>query len=87
MFSMVSICQMSVRAAGSRIIVERLVLGTANPLGQELVDQLLASSDPTVFTHHLARLETLGLLERHEDGTLFVPFASIEIILPLARVA
>lgn len=54
---------------------------------EELADQLPASSDPTVFTRHLARLETLGLLERHEDGTLFVPFASIEIILPLARVA
>ncbi|MEA1050755.1 helix-turn-helix domain-containing protein [Lamprobacter modestohalophilus] len=54
---------------------------------EELADQLPASSDPTVFTHHLERLETLDLLERHEDGTLFVPFASIEIILPLARVA
>jgi len=52
-----------------------------------LAAQLPASSDPEMFAQDMDRLETLGLLERHEDGTLFVPFTSIEIILPLARVA
>jgi predicted transcriptional regulator len=54
---------------------------------EELAAQWSAASDPTLFARHLDRLETLGLLERGDDGTLSVPFASIEIILPLARVA
>jgi len=34
-----------------------------------------------------ARLEELGLIERTEDGSISVPFDSVEILLPLARVA
>ena len=33
------------------------------------------------------RLEELGLIERAEDGSISVPFDSVEILLPLARVA
>lgn len=35
----------------------------------------------------VARLEELGLIERSEDGAVSVPFDSIEIRFPLARVA
>ncbi|MBK5971156.1 MULTISPECIES: HVO_A0114 family putative DNA-binding protein [Thiorhodovibrio] len=54
---------------------------------EELAAKLPVAGDPQVLSQHLDRLETLGLLERNEDGTLSVPFTSIEIILPLARVA
>ena len=32
-----------------------------------------------------ARLEELGLLDRHENGEISVPYDSVEILLPLAR--
>ena len=35
----------------------------------------------------VSRLEELGLLERAQDGTVSVPFESIEIRFPLAQVA
>ena len=35
----------------------------------------------------VARLEELGLIERSEDGSVSVPFESVEILVPLARVA
>lgn len=35
----------------------------------------------------IARLEELGLVERAEDETVFVPFEEIEIRLPLAMAA
>lgn len=35
----------------------------------------------------VSRLEELGLVERSEDGAVFVPFESIEIFVPLAQVA
>lgn len=35
----------------------------------------------------VARLEELGLVERSHDGTVAVPFESVEIRVPLARVA
>lgn len=35
----------------------------------------------------ISRLEELGLVERAEDGTVSVPFDSIEIRVPLAQVA
>jgi len=34
-----------------------------------------------------ARLEELGLIERTEDGAISVPYESVEILVPLARVA
>ena len=34
-----------------------------------------------------ARLEELGLIERTEDGSVSVPFDSVEILVPLAQVA
>jgi predicted transcriptional regulator len=35
----------------------------------------------------IARLEELGLVERSENEAVSVPFDSVEILLPLARVA
>jgi len=34
----------------------------------------------------VSRLEELGLVEREEDGTVSVPFESVEIRFPLAQV-
>lgn len=35
----------------------------------------------------VARLEELGLIERAEEGTVFVPYEAVEIWVPLAQVA
>lgn len=35
----------------------------------------------------IARLEELGLVERTEDGSVSVPYESVEILVPLARTA
>jgi hypothetical protein len=35
----------------------------------------------------VGRLEQLGLIERDEQDAVFVPFESVEILLPLAQVA
>ena len=35
----------------------------------------------------VSRLEELGLIERANDGTVLVPFDSVEILFPLAQVA
>jgi predicted transcriptional regulator len=35
----------------------------------------------------VSRLEELGLIERNADGTISVPYDSVEILLPLAKVA
>ncbi len=35
----------------------------------------------------VARLETLGLIERTDDRSVVVPYESVEIVLPLAQVA
>jgi predicted transcriptional regulator len=35
----------------------------------------------------IARLETLGLIERDAEGSISVPYESVEILVPLAQVA
>ena len=35
----------------------------------------------------VARLEELGLIERGDEKTVFVPYESVEILMPLAQVA
>jgi predicted transcriptional regulator len=35
----------------------------------------------------VARLEVLGLVERTDEGTVSVPYESVEILVPLAQVA
>ena len=35
----------------------------------------------------IARLETLGLIERDAEGSISVPYESVEILVPSAQVA
>jgi len=35
----------------------------------------------------IARLEVLGLIERDEEGSVSVPYESVEIFVPLAQIA
>jgi predicted transcriptional regulator len=35
----------------------------------------------------IARLEVLGLIERDEEGSISVPYESVEIFVPLAQIA
>ena len=35
----------------------------------------------------IARLEVLGLIERSEEGSVSVPYESVEILVPLAQIA
>ena len=35
----------------------------------------------------VARLEVLGLIERGEEGSILVPYESVEIFMPLAQMA
>ena len=35
----------------------------------------------------VSRLEELGLIERDEEGSVLVPYESVEIVMPLAQVA
>ena len=35
----------------------------------------------------VARLEELGLIERTDEGSIHVPYESVEILLPLAQAA
>ena len=50
---------------------------------------LAKSADRNYSNVHsdIARLEELGLVERSEQGSVFVPFDLVEIRVPLARVA
>jgi predicted transcriptional regulator len=42
-------------------------------------------NDSNVHTD-MARLEVLGLIERSEEGSVSVPYESVEILVPLAQV-
>jgi predicted transcriptional regulator len=82
----------SARALFSEVTPERLeILDTLRRVGrcraEALAGQLPAPRDSHELTEDIDRLETLGLLERAQDQVLSVPFESIEIRLPLARVA
>ena len=35
----------------------------------------------------VTRLEELGLIEKNHEGAIFVPFESVEIVMPLAKTA
>ena len=43
-------------------------------------------NDSNVHTE-VSRLEELGLIDRNEENTIFVPCETVEILLPLAQVA
>lgn len=78
----------------------RMLFSELTPARLELLDALrrigpcsvyaLAKSSGRNYSNvhtDVGRLELLGLIERTEEGTIHVPFESVEILLPLAQVA
>jgi predicted transcriptional regulator len=65
------------------------LLGTLRRIGPCSVYALAKASERNYSNVHsdVARLETLGLIERTEDSSVVVPYESVEIVLPLAQVA
>lgn len=65
------------------------LLDTLRRVGPCSVNVLAKAADRNYSNVHsdVARLEELGLIERTEEGTVFVPYESVEILVPLAHVA
>ena len=65
------------------------LLDTLRRVGPCSVYALAKSAERNYSNVHtdVSRLETLGLIERVEDGSISVPFEAIEILVPLAQVA
>lgn len=65
------------------------LMDTLRRVGPCSVYALAKASERNYSNVHtdIARLETLGLVERTEDGSVVVPFDSVEILLPLAQPA
>jgi predicted transcriptional regulator len=65
------------------------LLDTLRKVGPCSVYALAKSADRNYSNVHtdVGRLEQLGLIERDEQDAVFVPFESVEILLPLAQVA
>ncbi|MDE2396420.1 MAG: MarR family transcriptional regulator [Burkholderiales bacterium] len=65
------------------------LLDTLRKLGPCSVYALARAADRNYSNVHtdVSRLEELGLIERSEQDAIFVPFDSVEILLPLAQVA
>jgi predicted transcriptional regulator len=65
------------------------LLDTLRRVGPCSVYALAKAADRNYSNVHtdVARLEELGLIERQEGGAVSVPFETVEILLPLARVA
>jgi predicted transcriptional regulator len=79
----------SARSLFAELTPERLdLLDTLRRVGPCSVHTLAKAADrnySNVRTDVL-RLEELGLVERSEDGSVSVPFESVEILVPLAQV-
>jgi predicted transcriptional regulator len=65
------------------------LLDTLRRIGPCSVYALAKASERNYSNVHsdVARLETLGLIERTDDSSVVVPYESVEILLPLAQVA
>jgi predicted transcriptional regulator len=65
------------------------LLDTLRRLGPSSVYALAKAAERNYSNVHtdVSRLEELGLIERSEDGSVSVPFDSVEIRFPLAQVA
>lgn len=65
------------------------LLGTLRRVGPCSVYALAKAAERNYSNVHsdVARLEELGLVERTEEGSVSVPFDSVEILVPLAQVA
>jgi predicted transcriptional regulator len=65
------------------------LLDTLRKVGPCSVYALAKSANRNYSNVHtdVDRMEQLGLIERNEQDAVFVPFESVEILLPLAQVA
>ncbi|MFM9967265.1 MAG: MarR family transcriptional regulator, partial [Burkholderiales bacterium] len=65
------------------------LLDTLRRVGPCSVYALAKSAERNYSNVHtdISRLEELGLIERGEGETVFVPYESVEILMPLAQVA
>jgi predicted transcriptional regulator len=65
------------------------LLATLHQVGPCSVYALAKAAERNYSNVHadVARLEELGLVERTDEGTVSVPYESVEILVPLARVA
>jgi predicted transcriptional regulator len=65
------------------------LLDTLRRLGPCSVYALAKAAERNYSNVHtdIARLEVLGLIERTEDGSIWVPYESVQILVPLAQVA
>jgi predicted transcriptional regulator len=65
------------------------LLDTLRRLGPCSVYALAKSAERNYSNVHtdVGRLEELGLIERDEEGSISVPYESVEILVPLAQVA
>jgi predicted transcriptional regulator len=80
----------SARSLFAELTPARLdLLDTLRRVGPCTVYALAKTAERNYSNVHtdVARLEELGLIERSEDGTISVPFESVEILVPLAQVA
>ena len=65
------------------------LLDTLRRVGPCSVYALAKSAERNYSNVHtdVARLEELGLIQRTDESAVFVPYESVEILLPLAQVA
>lgn len=80
----------SARSLFAELTPARLdLLGTLRREGPCSVYALAKAAQRNYSNVHadVSRLEELGLVERADDGSISVPFESVEIFVPLARVA
>jgi predicted transcriptional regulator len=80
----------SARALFAELTPARVdLLDTLRRVGPCSVYALAKAADRNYSNVHtdVSRLEELGLIERTEEGSVFVPYESVEILVPLAQVA
>ena len=80
----------SARSLFAELTPARLdLLDTLRKVGPCSVYALAKAADRNYSNVHtdVAGLEELGLIERSEDSAISVPYDSVEILVPLARVA
>lgn len=79
----------SARSLFSELTPARLaLLDTLRRVGPCSVNALARAAVRNYSNVHadVARLEELGMIERSDDGSVSVPFESVEILFPLAQV-
>lgn len=80
----------SARSLFAELTPARLdLLDTLRKIGPCSVYALAKSAERNYSNVHtdIAGLEELGLIDRNNDGAISVPYDSVEILVPLARVA